>query len=238
MDSGITARKLPIRSIAIGLFVLLLCFVVVKFVGDRREAERQREAIATAEGFAKVVRETLTDKTELTVMEANGSIDVRSVNRGTIFDTYMETTIPYSARYYVDLSRVGLSSIRYDASTKTMMVEIPDIQVSQVNVDETKTVIRDKGGILISPTANENLWRRASKLAEAGAASSVRKPEKVNAAREKARVEVEQLLEQPMRAIGRDDVNVVIRFPADGARNDEQWDISPSIEEVLAKRPQ
>lgn len=235
MDDGLTKRRLPIRWFAIGIAVILACFFVVKCTGDQREADRQKEAIATAEGFAKVVRETLTGKTELTVMEANGRIDVRSVNRGTIFDTYMETTVPYSARYYVDLSRVGPSSIRYDDGRKTMMVEIPDVQVSAVNVDETKAVIRDKGGILVSPTANENLWRRASKLAEAGATASVRKPEKVDAARAKARVEVEQLLEQPMRAIGRDDVNVVIRFPTDGVRNDERWDVSPTIEEVLAR---
>ena len=42
MDSDITARKLPFRSIAIGLFILLLCFVAVKCVGDQREAERQK----------------------------------------------------------------------------------------------------------------------------------------------------------------------------------------------------
>lgn len=234
------AQMLASRGITLGRLLGVIVFIglillVTKCVGDSREAARQAEAIATAQGFAKVIKETLEDKTNLIVQEVNGTLEVTAVNQGTIFYTWQKSRVPYSVAYSVDLSRVNLSDIRYDESTKTMFVEIPEIVISPPNVDETRKVITGRGGKWTSRDAAENLAARSSKLAVAGAVASANQPEKVRSAREKARLKVDQLFEKPLRVAGKADVNVVVRFATDVSRDKERWDVSPSIEQVLAR---
>ena len=200
-----------------------------------KEAARQAEAIATAEGFAKIIDETLAGKTKLVVQEATGTLEATSVNHGAIFDTWQKSKVPYIAQYSVDLSQVDLSDVRYDATTRTMFVEIPSIVVSPPNVDETRKVILERGGYWTSREASEKLAHRFSKLAVAAATASINRPEKIRRAQDNARSRVDRLFELPLRAAGRSDVNVVIRFPTDGVRGGEPWDVSPSIEQVLAQ---
>lgn len=225
--------------VILGLIVILaLCFYIAKCVVDAREEARRKEAIATAEGFATVIRETLSEQTKLVVQEAKGALDVTSVNRGMVFDTSQKSTVPYTVLYSVDLSRVDLSNVRFDEPTKTLFVEIPGVVVSSPNIDESKRVILQRKGWWTSRDAAEKLAHRTSKLAVAAATVSANEPEKIKKAQELARVKVDRLLELPLRASGKRDVNVVVRFPTDGLRNGERWDVSPSLEQVLAQRDQ
>ena len=223
------------KRVLLGVLAVVVALLLAKCVSDRNEAKRQDEAIATAQGFAKVIHETLSDKTSLIVQEADGSLDVTAVNHGTFLNTWQKSTVPYRVVYSVDLSRVSETTTKYDESSKTLFVQIPLVVVSPPNIDETKKVITGRGGLWTSRTAAENLAARSSKLANAGAWTSANKPEKIKAAQEKARVKVGKLLEAPLRATGRRDVNVVVRFPTDGTRDGERWDVSPSIAQILAR---
>lgn len=221
------------RIVAI-LLLVVLTLGAVKCASDAREAKREMEAIATAQGFAKVLSETLSDKSSLIVQEAAGVLLITAVNHGTVFDTWQKSKVPYSVVYTVDQSRISAATTRYDASSKTLFVQIPEVSVQPPNIDETRKVITGRGGYWTSRQASENLAARASKLATAGAAESANKPDKVRAAQEKARTKVEQLFEVPLRASGQRDVNVVVRLSTDASQAGERWDVSPSIEQILA----
>jgi hypothetical protein len=223
------------RSVIGVLILIALCALVAKCALDSKESRRQDEAIATAKGFAKVIQETLTEKTSLVVQEANGTLQVTAVNHGTVFDTWQKSTVPYTVQYSVDLSKVSNSTSRYDDESKTLFVQIPAITVSPPNVDETRKVITGRGGIWTSREAAENLAARSSKLAVGAATASAFKPEKIKTAQEKARVKVDHLLETALGAIGKKGVDVVVRFPSDGASDGDRWDVSPSIQQVLAR---
>ena len=236
MEPEVIIQKISMRAIGGVLLIIVLLLLVAKCVSDSREKARQEEAVATAEGFAKIIHETLAGRTTLIVQEAIGTLEVRSVNHGAIFDTSQKSKIPYTVQYSVDLSKVGLSQIRYDETTKTMFVEIPNIVVSPPNIDESKKKILERHGVWTSRDASEKLAFRTSKLAIAGATASANQSEKIRRAQDSARINVDRLLELPLRATGRSDLNVVVRFPTDGVRNGERWDVSPSIEQVLAQR--
>jgi len=90
------AQTLASRGITLGrllgvIFFIGLILLVTKCVSDSREAARQAEAIATAQGFAKVIKETLEDKTNLIVQEVKGTLEVTAVNQGTIFYTWQKS---------------------------------------------------------------------------------------------------------------------------------------------------
>jgi hypothetical protein len=73
-------------------------------------------------------------------------------------------------------------------------------------------------------------------MANGAAVREAQKPEHLAKARDNARAAIASMLETPLDVAGLGDVKVVVRFPEDGVRDGERWDVSPSIEEVLARR--
>lgn len=219
----------------IAALAVLICIVVWQ---QNREAERQRqEQIAQTEGIARVLSATFTRQSKLQVGELKGALDVTSVDPG-LFGPLRSTqrvTLPYSVTYTVDLSDMNLDRFRWDAGSRTLMVEAPDIQASEPNVDEGRRVLQETTGLWVSRQAGENLSRRAARLAAGAAAKRAASPEEMAKARDNARQALARLIETPLEAANIGDVNVVVRFPQDGVRDSERWDVSPSITEVLQR---
>ena len=223
---------------AVVVFVVLAGFVLTyaKYRSGQIEKHRQSEAIATAEGFAKVLDEVRSKQSKLVVQKLTGSLSIKAVNHGTVWETWQTSRVPFSAQYTVDLSQLSSEKVRYDENTKTMFVEIPQVVIEDPNVDETKKVITGRGGVWTSREAAENIAARTSKLALAGAQTTANTPNKIKSAGDNARLEVDRLLELPLRNSKQKDLNVVVRLSTDGARDGERWDVSPSIEQILARR--
>jgi hypothetical protein len=80
------------------------------------------------------------------------------------------------------------------------------------------------------------LSRRAATQANRAAIAEPNKPTHINRARENAREVIAAMLRTPLEVSGIDDVRVVVRFPQDGVRDSERWDVTPSIAEVLAEQ--
>jgi hypothetical protein len=114
-------------------------------------------------------------------------------------------------------------------------VTIPDVVPAKPNIDETQRRTLATAGVFVTREAYDNLNRRAAVLATRTANAEAKKPEHLNAARANARKAVAQLLEAPLSVAGLGDVQVEVAFPFDGVRASEQWDVSPSIAEVLAE---
>jgi hypothetical protein len=227
----ITAKQLVLAAV-----VLVLVLVIGTWQWRATEERRRAEEIATAEGLAQLLSATFSGQTDLKVSNIQGRIDVTSVNRGRIFDSRLQATLPYSIDYFVDLSKLGARNAKFDSQSRTLMIEVPDVRVASPNVDLTRGTVGNARGFWVSRRASANLVRRAVSLTNQQAEKTAKSPENLNRARNEARVRIQRLLELPLKAAGQDDVQVVVRFPHDGVRDSEHWDVSPSIEDVLANR--
>jgi hypothetical protein len=228
--------RITARQLAIGTVVLVLILVIGTWQWRAAEERRRAEEIATAEGLAQLLSATFSGQSDLKVSNIQGAIDVTSVNRGRIFDSRLQATLPYSIDYFVDLSKLGARDAKFDSQTRTLMINVPDVRVASPNVDLTKGTVGNARGFWVSRRASANLVRRAVNLTNQQAERTANSPENLTRARKEASVRIKSLLELPLRAAGQDDVQVVVRFPYDGERNGERWDVSPSIEDVLANR--
>jgi hypothetical protein len=146
-----------------------------------------------------------------------------------------KVTLPYSVAYQLDLSELDSGHYRWDAKRRALLVTIPDVAPTSPNIDETRRRTLSTAGVFVTREAYDNLNRRAAALATNAAIEEAKKPAHLNAARANARTAVRRLLETPLAAAGLGDVQVEVAFPFDGARVGEQWDVSPSIAEVLAQ---
>jgi hypothetical protein len=99
------------KQIAIALVVFVLVAWVATCQWRASEERRRDEEIATAEGLAQVVSSTFAGRTDLKVSNVSGTIDVTSVNHGTIFNSKMKATLPYSVDYFVDLSGLAADEL-------------------------------------------------------------------------------------------------------------------------------
>lgn len=224
------------KQIAIGLAVILLAAWVATCQWRASEERRRDEEIATAEGLAQVVSSTFAGRTDLKVSNVSGTIDVTSVNRGTIFDSKLKATLPYSVDYFVDLSGLGPDDARYDPATHTLLIKIPDVRVADPNIDLTRGKVGEAEGFWVSRGASANLVNRALKLTRAKAGENARKPEYVGRAKQEARDRIAALLEVPLKTTKFDDVKVVVRFASEEGADDPSYlDLSTPYNEAIAE---
>lgn len=231
------ALKIKPKQAILAAVVVILILLVATCQWRAAEERRRDEEIATAEGLAQVLTAAFAGRTDLKVADISGTVNVTSVDRGLIFDSKQTATLPFTVDYFLDLSKLNPRDARFDQESRTLFVELPDVRVAPANIDWTKGKVDQAEGFWVSRRASANLVRRALVLTQRQAETTANSPENLNRAKEEARTRVQTLLEFPLNAVGDDDVRVVVRFPQEGIRNDERWDTSRSIEDVLAERP-
>jgi hypothetical protein len=237
MDNPRKVVSVPVRTIFRGLIVLLLVGAIAFCAWQKSEDRRRQEEITTAEGIARVVSSTFSGKDKLLVGVQSGTLDVTSVNHGTLFDSVQKIIVPFSVGYFLELGQLDLSHYRWDRSTRTLIVAVDGIELGEPNIDESKSSVIFTKGIWVSREASINLAHRAAILSVKGARAEAEKPENLRKARDEGRSKFAQLLQGPLQIAGLGDVNVVVRYPQDGLSNGERWDVSPSINEVLSRKP-
>jgi hypothetical protein len=232
MDKDMKASPTRGLILALVLAVALLAGLILY----QREQQRQEE-YQTSLGVARVLSATFEKQTKLNVGEVKGALDITTVDPGMVrfLRSAQKVTLPYSVGYQLDLSELDSGDYRWDAKRRALLVTIPDVAPTTPNIDETRRRTLSTAGVFVTREAYDNLNRRAAALATNAAIEEAKKPVHVNAARANARSAVKQLLETPLAAAGLGDVQVEVAFPFDGARAGEQWDVSPSIAEVLAE---
>ena len=231
-------RKLTftLKQVIVAVAVVVLVVLVATCQWRAAEKRRREEEIATAEGLAQVVSSTFAGRTDLIVSNVSGTIDVTSVDRGPIFDSELKATLPYSVDYKVDLSELGRDDARYDPASKTLLIEIPDVRVSEPHIDLTKGKVGEAEGFWVSRRASANLVSRALKLTREKAEQNARKPEYLKRANDEARARVASLLEVPLKTTRYDDVKVVVRFASEGGKDDPSYlDLSTPYNEAIAE---
>lgn len=145
--------------------------------------------------------------------------------------------MPYSVGYFVDLSKLAPGDLQWDAQSKTLIVDAPDVTAAPPNTDEGRRTLVETSGIFVTRAAGEALSQRTSVRAAAVAQKEATSPERMAQAREMGRKAVARLLAQPLAAAGLGDVRVVVTFPPErNAPNRERWDMSKPVEQVLRER--
>ena len=202
----------------------------------QREQQRQEE-YQTSLGLARVLSATFDKQAKLNVGEVKGALDITTVDPGMfrVLRSAQKVTLPYSVGYELDVSGLDGGDYRWDAKRRALRVTIPDVVPTMPNIDETRRRTLSTAGVFVTREAFDNLNRRAATLATNAANTEARKPVHLDAARANAKKAVAKLLETPLAVAGLGDVRVEVAFPFDGTRAGEQWDVSPSIAEVLAE---
>jgi hypothetical protein len=142
--------------------------------------------------------------------------------------------LPGDVRYELDLAKLDSEDVRWDATSNTLSVTLPEIEIAGPEVDLAAAREYGENGVLSAVTnADEALDRnnRARAVADlrkqAGAAVPMR------LAREAGRQAVERSFALPLQAAGFDNAKVVARYPTEGSNVTEPLDHSRSYNDVL-----
>lgn len=142
--------------------------------------------------------------------------------------------MPGLVRYEVDLAKLEQRDVAWDAGSKTLTVTLPPVEVDepQINLGE----IREYGdnGLLARFTDAEKVLDEANRVAgQRELIKQAHAPMPMGLARDATRRAVERSFLLPLKSVGLD-AHVTVRFADEARRDDEHWDTSRSIEEVLA----
>lgn len=143
---------------------------------------------------------------------------------------------PFSVEYFVDVAGLSRRDVRWDAATRTLTVDVPEVTVGDPNIDEARATLVSTRGLFVTRGAGDALSRKASVKAAGLARAEARKPQWIAAARANARRDLTALLRAPLDAAGTPPAAIRIRFPdetgTDPARG-EPMDRSRSLKQVL-----
>lgn len=220
------------------LVALLLTGGLLWWLDHRAEQRRVAEELAQAQGIVRVLSATFSNKAALKVGEISGTLDVTVVDPGAVplLRSSQKATIPYSVGYTLDLSGLGADDYRWEPAARTLTIRVPLVTPEPPNIDEANRAVAGTSGLFVTRGASTNLARRASRLATAKAGEVAAEPANLARAQANAEKVVADLARAPLAAAGLGPVTVRVITPASGVRDGERWDVSRSLEQVLADR--
>ncbi|HWH22441.1 MAG TPA: DUF4230 domain-containing protein, partial [Allosphingosinicella sp.] len=131
---------MEMRRLNKNLIVLLVAVVALLglFAWSQYNARVEAERTLGLEA-SRVVAEHFSKAAAVKVGTLSGKTVARAEDEGFLglVKSEQTTTIPFTVDYFVDVSRLGERSYRWDPETKTLTVDIPDVTVAQPNIDET-----------------------------------------------------------------------------------------------------
>jgi hypothetical protein len=142
--------------------------------------------------------------------------------------------LPGDVRYELDLSKLQAKDVAWDSSTKTLRVQLPEIEVAGPDVDINAVREYGGGGVLSQLTnANQQLDQanRARAVADLRKQATAEVPMRL--AHQAARAAIERSFAMPLIAAGFKDAKVVARFPTEGANDASYLDLSTPYEEAI-----
>ena len=142
--------------------------------------------------------------------------------------------LPGDVRYELDLSKLRPKDVSWDASSHTLQVRLPEVEIAGPDVDLTSAQEYGEGGVLTALTnADETLDQanRAKAVSDLRKQASAAVPMRL--AHEAARQAVERSFAMPLVAAGFKDAKVVARFPTEGNDEASYVDLSTPYEEAI-----
>jgi hypothetical protein len=222
-------RDWAMRGTAIAapiLFILAIFWAVDGFRSWRDGPSPTSIASASLKGIK--------EQNRLTTFAANYSAVVTSEQRRFGLSARKTLIMQGMVRYEVDLAKLAGNDVRWDGSTGTLRVRIPDIEASRPQIDLGSIQEYGEGGILTVLTDAERLLDRANReKGEAELIMQAKGPVPMRLAREATRRAIAQNFAVPLKAAGID-VTVEAKFADEMVgKVDTRWDESTPLEEIL-----
>lgn len=142
--------------------------------------------------------------------------------------------LPGDVRYELDLSKLQPKDVTWDGSTKTLRVQLPEVEIAGPDVDLASAQEYGEGGVLSALTdADQQLDSSNRAKAVADLRKQAQGTVQMRLAHQAARAAVERSFGMPLLAAGFRDVKVVARFPTEGADDASYIDLSTPYEEAI-----
>ena len=166
-------------------------------------------------------------------------VSSRQERLGGLVATERTLILPGDVRYELDLAQLGPEDVQWDASSNTLSVTLPEIEIAGPEVDLAAAREYGENGVLSAITDADSALDRNNRARaivdlrkQAGAAVPMR------LAREAGRQAVERSFALPLQAAGFDNAKVVARYPTEGSAVTEPLDRSRAYNDVLSEARQ
>src|SRR6476620_6238757 len=142
--------------------------------------------------------------------------------------------LPGDVRYELDLSKLQPKDVTWDGPSKTLRVQLPEIEIAGPDVDLAAAQEYGQGGILSALTnANQQLDSANRAKAVADLRQQAQGATQMRLAHQAARAAIERSFAMPLVAAGFKDVKVVARFPTEGSDDASYLDLSTPYEQAI-----
>ena len=150
------------------------------------------------------------------------------------FSSKRTLILPGDVRYELDLSKLQSNDVAWDASTHTLRVQLPEIEIAGPDVDLAAAQEYGEGGVLSALTnANQQLDSANRAKAVADLRKQAQGPVQMRLAHQAARAAIERSFAMPLVAAGFKDAKVVARFPTEGTDEASYLDLSTPYDEAI-----
>jgi len=222
-------KALVLAMVAVALILGVLLGVTTG-IADRIFGGPNPKTIASAS------LESMRAQNRLTVFAARYVSVVTSEQQrlGGLVSSQRTLILPGDVRYELDLSKLNPKDVTWDASTKTLKVQLPEVEVAGPDVDINQVKEYGGGGVLSALTnANQQLdsTNRARAVSDLRKQATAAVP--MQLAHQAGRTAVERSFAMPLIAAGFKDVKVIARFPTEGTDEPSYIDLSTPYEEAI-----
>lgn len=221
MDEQVAAEVKSIRRpVVLGAIAIavLIALTAMLYMGVRL-ADRMFGG-PTPETIASASLESMRAQNRLNVFAARYVSVTSSKTSRFGFSAERTLILPGDVRYELDLAKLRPEDVKWDASTHTLSVMLPEIEIAGPDVDLAHAREYGEGGVLSVLTNSDQGLDQANRQA---AVADLRKQAgakvPMQLAREAARQAVERSFAMPLMAAGFSDAKVAASFPTDGTRD-------------------
>ena len=161
-------------------------------------------------------------------------VSSRQERLGGLVSSERTLVLPGDVRYELDLAQLGSDDVQWDATSNTLNVTLPEIEIAGPEVDLASAREYGEHGVLSAITdADQALDRNNRARAVADLRKQAGAPVPLRLAREAGRQAVERSFALPLQAAGFDNARVVARYRTDGTPVSETLDRSRAYNDVL-----
>lgn len=223
------SKALVLAMVAVALLLGVLVGIATG-IADRIFGGPSPETVATAS------LQSMRAENRLTVFAARYVSVVSSHEQrlGGILSYDRTLILPGDVRYELDMAKLQPKDVTWDKGSRTLTVQLPEVDVAGPDVDINAVKEYGNGGVLSSLTNADEQLDQANR---ARAVQDLRKQATASVpmqlARQSARAAVERSFAMPLLAAGFHDVKVVARFPTDGNSQPSYIDLSTPYEEAI-----
>lgn len=180
--------------------------------------------------------ESMRTQNRLTVFAARYVSVVTSQEQrlGGLLNSQRTLILPGDVRYELDLSKLQTNDVTWDNSSKTLRVQLPEIDVAGPDIDINSVKEYGGSGVLSALTnANQQLDQTNRDRAVQDLRKQATAAVPMQLAKQAARTAIARSFAMPLLAAGFKDVKVVARFPTDGVDDASYIDLSTPYEQAM-----